>query len=264
MKRIFLLLLPLAFILAFSSIRKKQFVPPGTVRLSDTLFIDKEEISNLSWQEYLYWLKTMYGSNSAEYQAALPDSTVWLYDGMTSNLPWQSLFFQMNHFKSFPVSGLSYEQALDFCKWRTERVRYFMNFSKRYVDCDFYYRLPSKSEWEFAANGSPEVFNRLSPPIVIKANPSTTVINVSWPANLKYVEGGSWDHPIAVRSYMANLLGIFDMTGNVAEMLNEKGLCKGGSFYHHPEEARNGKTLTYQKAAAWLGFRCVCVVHPKK
>jgi len=264
MKRVILIVLPLFFLLSFSAKKKRRFIPPGMVRISDTLFMDKTEVTNLSWYEYLYWLKNMYGSDSPEYQAAVPDSTVWLYDGMSSNLPWQNSFKQIKFFKDYPVSGISYDQALAFCKWRTDRVRHFVSLSDRYRDCDFSFRLPSCAEWEFVSDGSPEVFSHLNPPIVINASPTATIMNVTWPANLHFEQGASFSHPIAVGSYKPNRLGIYDMTGNVAEMLREKGLAKGGSFYHSVSEARNGKSISYEKATAWLGFRCVCVVYYKK
>jgi formylglycine-generating enzyme required for sulfatase activity len=248
----------------FSAKRNSTFLPPGTVRIADTLFMDKSEVTNLSWHEYLYWLKNMYGKDSQQYRDALPDTTVWQFDGINSNQPWQSSFSNVRHFKNHPICGISYEQAVAFCKWRTDRVRYFLNLKKEPCAFDFYYRLPTREEWEFAANGSGEVYAQLTPPKVVQSTATSTVIQVSWPANLRYNQSGDYLHTISVNSYKPNLFGIFDMTGNVAEMLKERGQCKGGSFYHSPEASRNGKTLTYQEPAAWLGFRCVCVVYHKK
>lgn len=260
MMRVILWCLPLFLLLSFSAKKKRVFIPPGTVKISDTLYFDKSEVTNLSWHEYLYWLKTMHGKESKEYKAALPDTSVWLFDGMTSNQPWQSSFSNVKHFNNLPICGITHEQAIAFCKWRTERVRYFVNLSDRYIDCEFSYRLPTGPEWEFVADGSSEVFSNMKPPVVLKANATTTLLNVSWPANLNYGQNLDFLHTTNVDSYKPNRFGVYDMTGNVAEMLLEKGLCKGGGFYHNPEEARNGKYVHYEKPAAWLGFRCVCVV----
>jgi hypothetical protein len=43
-------------------------------------------------------------------------------------------------------------------------------------------------------------------------------------------------------------------------MVNEKGICKGGSWRNRLEECRVGKDMEYSKPTAWLGFRCVCVI----
>jgi len=63
-----------------------------------------------------------------------------------------------------------------------------------------------------------------------------------------------------VYSYWKNWFGLFNAIGNVAEMISEKGICKGGSWHHEFEDCRAGKDIPYDKTKAWLGFRCVCVV----
>ncbi|MFZ6013247.1 MAG: formylglycine-generating enzyme family protein [Bacteroidota bacterium] len=57
-----------------------------------------------------------------------------------------------------------------------------------------------------------------------------------------------------------NSLGIRNMIGNVAEMVAEPGIAKGGSWAHNLEDSRILNRQYYQKPAAWLGFRCVCEV----
>lgn len=58
----------------------------------------------------------------------------------------------------------------------------------------------------------------------------------------------------------ANSLGISGMIGNVSEMINTNGLAKGGSWAHPLEACKISKWQRYDKPAAWLGFRCVCIV----
>ena len=50
------------------------------------------------------------------------------------------------------------------------------------------------------------------------------------------------------------------MTGNVAEMVKEKGISKGGGWRSTLEQCRVGKDTEYTKPNAWLGFRCVCII----
>ena len=76
MKKLSLLILCI-ICLSFSYKKNKQFIPPGTVQISDTLYADETEISNFSWSEYEFFIKIKYGANSKEHIATLPDTTVW-------------------------------------------------------------------------------------------------------------------------------------------------------------------------------------------
>src|ERR1700741_3104423 len=107
--------------IAFSFTKSKPFLPPGTVEVNDTLFFDAEEISNLSWQEYVSWNRKVYGSNSDQYKKSLPDTTVWRQSN-SYNEPYVMYYYQHVAYKNYPVVGISYDQAVDYCKWRTKWV----------------------------------------------------------------------------------------------------------------------------------------------
>ena len=61
-----------------------------------------------------------------------------------------------------------------------------------------------------------------------------------------------------VKSYWPNNYGIYTIIGNIAEMVQEKGVSKGGSWIHTPEQSNLTKQIIYTKPTSWLGFRCVC------
>ena len=63
-----------------------------------------------------------------------------------------------------------------------------------------------------------------------------------------------------VYSYWPNSFNLYNMIGNVSEMVLEKGISKGGSWRNILEECRVGKDILYTKSEAWLGFRCVCIL----
>ncbi|MFN8881256.1 MAG: SUMF1/EgtB/PvdO family nonheme iron enzyme [Cyclobacteriaceae bacterium] len=58
-----------------------------------------------------------------------------------------------------------------------------------------------------------------------------------------------------VMSYFANDVGLFDVVGNVAEMVNEKGSACGGSWNHSPDESTIRSIHRYDKPDASIGFR---------
>ncbi|MGZ4044588.1 MAG: SUMF1/EgtB/PvdO family nonheme iron enzyme [Bacteroidia bacterium] len=254
MIRVLFILVACLGLFSFSFERKKKFIPPGTVQISETFFVDEVEISNFSWYEYEWWTKKKYGVNSAQHLATLPDTNVWLING-SYNSPYTSYYYRHQAYKDYPVVGISYEQALAFCKWRTERVKEF-GYIKNKKELKIEYRLPSKEEWEaFSFTfGIPNFVNGKDEKGRMTLNCARSITDTLGIIN------DNADVTAPVYSYWKNILGIYNSFGNVAEMISEKGICKGGSWVQQLEDCRAGKDIPYEKPTAWLGFRCVCVV----
>ena len=253
------ILLSISFaVIGLSFVKKKPFIPPGTVQINDTLFADETEISNFAWQEYEYWNKAIYGVNSKEHLATLPDTLVWI-EKLAYNEPYVKYYYRHPAYKNYPVVGISYEQAKAFCKWRTERVKSFLTIKKDFKNQNFEYRLPTKSEWEKLAETSTNFLNNNG-----KNNKGVYQINcihiIDSAGTKKYDYIENADVTTPVKSYIKNHFELYNLLGNVAEMVNEKGICKGGSWRNRLEECRVGKDMEYSKPTAWLGFRCVCVI----
>ena len=53
-------------------------------------------------------------------RAALPDSTVWKTE-LSYNDPMVEGYFRSSVFNDYPVVGVSWEQANDYCRWKTDR-----------------------------------------------------------------------------------------------------------------------------------------------
>jgi formylglycine-generating enzyme required for sulfatase activity len=249
-------------LLSFTS-HKKEFVPPGTVKYNDTLFADETEISNFSWKEYELWTRTKYGKYSPQHLAVLPDTLVWVHKKIGYE-PFTSLYYWHPAFRDYPVVGISYEQALEFCKWRTEMARMFLAKKGKNTLVEFEYRLPSKKEWEtlsyngrfeFSNNGYTEGKHKQAKMNLVRKESDTLGIASAGSDNA-YVTS-------PVYSYWKNFFGLYNMIGNVSEMVLEKGVSKGGSWKHKLEECRVGNDIAYSKPENWLGFRCVCVVKKK-
>jgi formylglycine-generating enzyme required for sulfatase activity len=58
-----------------------------------------------------------------------------------------------------------------------------------------------------------------------------------------------------VKSYFPNELGLYDLAGNVEEMIDEKGKACGGSWDRLPEESTIKSVNTYTTPTSSLGFR---------
>jgi formylglycine-generating enzyme required for sulfatase activity len=263
MKKLILLSTVLLLVLSFTNM-KKEIVPPGTVKINDTLFADETEVSNFSWLAYETWIKNKYGSNSSEYKAILPDTTVWRETG-SYNEPYVQYYLRHPAYRAYPVVGVSYEQAIEFCKWKTEKVAEYFTREKKHSDLTFEFRLPSKKEWEFLSSDCIEIIknNGRNKKGQVAFNHRWAKDNEEW---MKEKEGDRMESEIfaPVLSYWPNNLKLYNMLGNVAEMVSEKGISKGGSWTNVLEECRVEKDIPYSKPSAMIGFRCVCVIKKTK
>ncbi|MGB2460368.1 MAG: gliding motility lipoprotein GldJ [Flavobacteriaceae bacterium] len=86
-----------------------------------SFYMDETEVTNLMYIEYLDWLKRVFVDQPEIYFSALPDTLVWrnqlgYYDDMVNN------YLRHPAFRTHPVVGVSWQQASNFAKWRTNRV----------------------------------------------------------------------------------------------------------------------------------------------
>jgi formylglycine-generating enzyme required for sulfatase activity len=241
--------------------------PPGTVPVDENLYVDQYEVSNVNWREYINWIKVRHGVNSKEYKAALPDTLVWRKP-KAYNEPYVEFYHKHPAYQNYPVVGISYEQAVAFCKWRSDRVNEKIYIKENKIDYKpgdvfpnapvvFQYRLPAKSEWEKIAKvGYSE---RMAKKLKRKKYQEVEKHNYLNDDDTDTEEmNRKGDITAKTDAYWPNALGVYNLLGNVAEMVAEKGIAKGGSWIHKEKEVTVEKDFQYHKPADWVGFRCVC------
>lgn len=87
-----------------------------------SFYMDKYEITTLNWNEYLHWLEVVFGDVAPNLvDKARPDRTVWRED-MAYNDPYVENYFDHPAFSFYPIVGVSWDQAMAYCQWRTDRV----------------------------------------------------------------------------------------------------------------------------------------------
>ena len=93
---------------------------PRTVTVS-SFYMDETEVKNIDYREYLFWLRRVYKDYPEVYRRALPDTLVWR-SPMGFNDPYVEYYFRHPAYNNYPVVGVSWVKANDFCLWRTDRV----------------------------------------------------------------------------------------------------------------------------------------------
>ena len=89
----------------------------------NSFYIDETEVANIHYREYLYWLNQTFDGDEflAVREGALPDTLCWRNE-LTYNEPLVDYYFRHPSYNYYPVVGVSWKQAHDYCLWRTDRV----------------------------------------------------------------------------------------------------------------------------------------------
>lgn len=89
----------------------------------NSFFIDKTEVANVHYREYIYWLENTfdYEHYKDAIEASKPDTLVWRSE-LAYNEPYVEYYFRHPSYNYYPVVGVTWRQAYDFCIWRTDRV----------------------------------------------------------------------------------------------------------------------------------------------
>ncbi|MDR1591882.1 MAG: SUMF1/EgtB/PvdO family nonheme iron enzyme [Prevotellaceae bacterium] len=84
-------------------------------------FLDEFEVTNINWREYEAWMRGVYRHDPRKILLAMPDETVWREE-LAYNEPFVLNYYSHVAYGFYPVVGVSWQQAMDYCTWRTDRV----------------------------------------------------------------------------------------------------------------------------------------------
>ena len=143
-----------------------------------------------------------------------PDTLCWVHDFTYSfNEPMTNMYFWHPAYDNYPVVGITWKQARAFSIWRSNLLNNYLIGNGMTIVNDF--RLPTESEWEYAARGG----NALSPypwggPYI--RNARGCFLGNFKPMRGSYIDDGGF-HSVYIYSYNPNDYGLYCMAGNVAE-----------------------------------------------
>lgn len=90
-----------------------------------SFYMDETEVTNMMYMEYLDWLKNVFPPSEENYKniynGAVPDTLVWR-NRLGFNETMVNNYLRHPAYADYPVVGVSWVQAAEFSKWRTNRV----------------------------------------------------------------------------------------------------------------------------------------------
>lgn len=202
--------------------------------------MDETEITNNEYRQFLFGAgdneksaKQTQGAmdtlNPTMQKVVMPDTVAWLRDfAYAYNEPMMQHYFSHPAFDNYPVVGVNWYAATEFCKWRTAHLNLFRQESELPKVPDLH--LPTEAEWEYASRGGYE--HKLYP----WEGPYLRNSKGCFLANFKPGRGDyiadNFEYTNPVGAYFPNDYGLFDMPGNVAEWC-EDDFEETGYIYAH-------------------------------
>ena len=237
---------------------KKDFA-----KIKNDLYVSKYETTNLEYRSFLTALST--NNENQLYKDCLPDTLCWK-EKLGSNEPFVEYYFRSPNFDNYPVVGITYEAANEYCAWLTKN--YNQDPKRKFKKVMF--TLLSKEDWTFAANKGDTTKTYTWGTGFIQNSRKKDLCNyrrVEYKfdsSTRKYHEiektaiQKSFDRraiAASVNSYFPNSFGIYNMCGNIAEMIDVKGIAKGGSYDDPAYRVTISSEKKYTKPTADIGFR---------
>jgi hypothetical protein len=260
------------------------FIPSGTFLYQNdsvslqSFYMGKKEISNKEYRIFLFDL--LIQGRKDDFLIAKPDQSQWSTDiGKKSAM--EEHYFSHPAYDNFPMVNVSRAGAELYCKWLSQELMKFVGdkHPERYNDV----RIPMHVEWVFAASAEGKQLPYPWDGIYLRNYQGLILANYraemdplrqDYRANIspkdtldhgnEKFQGEDLTAPVG--SYFPNALGLFNMSGNVAEMVyhsttgrNNPGTA-GGGWMNTAEEIKILAPDPYKGIAGAhrnIGFRIV-------
>lgn len=211
------------------------------------------EVTNASYNLFLEDLKAQ--GRMADYEKAKIDTARAILVTHYSTHP------ALPPLPPYPVTCISHEDAMLFCQWLNEKM-----------GGEYEYTLPTEMQWKYAAHGGVMYWSYPLGPFLTnrKGNPLYNFLRFGDESismqDGKYVVVINYDPshyddnlPDRAKSHYPNNYGLYNMSGNVAEMVYERGIAYGGSYLDPGYDIRIDSEKPYDAPSPLIGFRVIAV-----
>lgn len=246
---------------------KPENVEKSIAKINENLYASMYEVSNAFYKDFENDFSQTISKD--ELKLIKPDTSNWMNDNKYLE-PMAKSYHSHPAFDNYPVVNISYEAAVMYCKWLTEQ--YNANPKRKFKKVVF--RLPTIIEWEYAAKGGLENtkypwgnflfqnnyaqcnFKRIGDEsLYLDSATHTIVVKFDKSYGLNNSLSDNADITAPVNAYFENGYGLYNMSGNVAEMVDIKGFSKGGSWKCLGGDVSIQSNSNYKKIETDLGFR---------
>jgi len=243
-------------------------LPYGTIRLTDSLYIDKQPIKVSDYLEFLSDIRNSYTPKMHDSIRKLPlfglspKIAYHLYD----SLPMDSVFYKRMitriwqtvgndrfefgvdyrltsaKYYNYPIVNVNYYQIFEYCKWRTDKVKMFYAVKSRNLrqrkkyPINFIYRIVKRKEWEKAMGTFFSNIGKLT-----NSRSNTIMNNIASP-------------------YQASKNFSYEST-NAAEYLDDEIITIGFNWIN-AAGLGDVSYMNFEKNTDWISFRCMCEILP--
>ncbi|MEL6971485.1 MAG: SUMF1/EgtB/PvdO family nonheme iron enzyme [Bacteroidota bacterium] len=243
----------------------------GLRQMKSNLYMSAFEVSNGLYQSFLQDLLTakrfdlldICQIHTTDWRSLLPKAYQNLSDEQ---------MFDNGHPEDerAPVVNISHEAAIVFCNWLTELYNKSDHRKKQFKKVSF--RLPLVQEWEYCARlgqfeGAPYPwggpYNQNAKgcylsnfnPYLVSQSETEPLFGPADDPESPDEDGGYF--PVVVDAYFPTAKGLYNMSGNVAEMVQEEGQTKGGGWQDPAYYTQIGVTRSVDLPSPNVGFRIV-------
>ena len=248
------------------------YIPSGKIHFNnDTIsvqafYILEKEVTNREYQEFLNDLKR--NGEDEKLRIANIDTAKWnLISG--SNDAYAKYYHSHEACKDYPVVNISHEGATLYCKWLGEKYD-----QKNGTKGRFLFRLMEKAEYIRACRGESDAIyswgtrslhNAKGQPMCNFTRLSAEHIHRNSEKKMYEIKVDQYAHTMITgvdilapsKSYWPNLFKVYNLNGNAAEMIAQKGIAMGGSWQEPCYDVRVESERSYDGPNPLTGFRVV-------